>query len=59
MFSRLVAFSCSVTVRLPPMRTSRENCAFSCLLPGPMITFLDELPNRPGGGSENAAVLKN
>ena len=48
MFSRLVAFTCSVSARVRPRRRSRENCAFSWRLPGPMIMLRRALPNVPG-----------
>ena len=42
------------------MRTSRrENCAFSILLPGPMMLLRPALPKKPTAGTTNAAGLKN
>ena len=47
-----------VTPRFPFIRTSRENCALSNRLPGPMIRLRGALPNVPAAGIEKAAVLK-
>ena len=41
-----------------PSRRSRENCASSWRLPGPMIMLRDALPNVPVAGTEKAPVLK-
>ena len=59
MFSRLVAFSWKREYARAPSRMSRENCASSCRLPGPMIMLRDALPKVPVAGTVNAAVLKN
>ena len=58
MFSRLVAFRLTLSTRVPPSRMSRENCALSWRLPGPMIRLRLALPKKPASGTENAAVLK-
>src|SRR5205823_13042873 len=52
MFER---FACSVNARLFFIRMSRENCALSRLVPGPVMLFRPALPNCPGGGVVNAA----
>jgi hypothetical protein len=47
-----------VSVRVPPMRTSRPSWALSCRVPGPMMTLRGEVPKSPAAGTENAPVLK-
>src|SRR5689334_13583974 len=55
----LFTFACSVHARLFFIRMSRENCALSTLLLGPVMLLRPALPYWPAGGATNASGLKN
>ena len=56
--SRLLAVRLRLTVRVPPSRRTRVSRASSWRLPGPMMVLRPAVPNAPGAGAANAAVLK-
>ena len=58
MFRMFDAVTWIVIPRLFFIRTSREICALSSRLPGPMIRLRGALPKVPATGIEKAAVLK-